>query len=73
MLRLYTDGGKPEHEANLQMEQNRFQTIALPLYALLTPADEIIATFPGLTRNEEEFVAFLEQGLATSPVLALKE
>ncbi len=73
LLRLYTDGGKPEHEANLQMEQNRFQTIALPLYALLTPADEIIATFPGLTRNEEEFVAFLEQGLATSPVLALKE
>ena len=63
LLRLYTDGGKPEHEANLKMEQNRFQTIALPLYALLTPADEIIATFPGLTRNEKEFVAFLEKGL----------
>ncbi len=63
LLRLYTDGGKPEHEANLQMEQDRFQTIALPLYALLTPADEIIATFPGLTRNEDAFVAFLEKGL----------
>ena len=63
LVRLYTDGGKPEHEANLRMEQDRFQTIALPLYALLTPADEIIATFPGLTRNEEEFVAFLEKGL----------
>ena len=73
LVRLYTDGGKPEHEANLQMEKDRFQTIALPLYALLTPRDEIIATFPGLTRSKEEFVAFLEQGLATSPVLALKE
>ena len=71
LVRLYTDGGKPEHTANLQMEQDRFQTIALPLYALLTPTDEIIATFPGLTRSEEEFVAFLEQGLATPPVLAL--
>ncbi len=73
LVRLYTDGGKPEHKANLQMEQDRFQTIALPLYALLTPTDEIIATFPGLTRSEEEFVAFLEQGLATPPVLALRE
>ena len=63
LVRLYTDGGKPEHEANLQMEKDRFQTIALPLYALLTPTDEVIATFPGLTRSLEEFVAFLEQGL----------
>ena len=63
LLRLYTDGGKPEHEANLEMEKDRFQTIALPLYALMTPADEIIATFPGLTRSEEDFVAFLEQGV----------
>ena len=63
LVRLYTDGGKPEHEANLQMEKDRFQTIALPLYALLTPTDEVIATLPGLTRSLEEFVAFLEQGL----------
>ena len=63
LLRLYTDGGKPEHEANLEMEKDRFQTIALPLYALMTPADEIIATFPGLTRSEEDFVAFMEQGV----------
>ncbi len=73
LVRLYTDGGKPEHEANLRMEQDRFRTIALPLYALMTPGDQIIATFPGLTRSEGAFVSFLEQGLATPPVLALKE
>ncbi len=63
LVRLYTDGGEPEHEANLEFERDRFGTIALPLYALLSPQDEILATFPGLTRNEGEFVAFLESGL----------
>ena len=69
LVRLYTDGGKPEHEANLQMEKERFRTIALPLYALMTPDDQIIDTFPGLTRNEDEFISFLERGLASSGIL----
>ncbi len=63
LVRLYTDGVKPEHEANLQFEKERFGTIALPLYALMSPEDQIIATFPGLTRSEDEFVAFLEKGV----------
>lgn len=63
LVRLYTDGGGPEHEANLKFERDRFGTIALPLYALVSPQDEILATFPGLTRSEDEFVAFLASGL----------
>lgn len=63
LVRLYTDGMEPEHEANRQFEEERFQTIALPFYALMTPDDETIATFPGLTRNSQEFVEFLEKGL----------
>ena len=63
LVRLYTDGGKPEHEANRRLEQERFATIALPFYALMSPEDEVLATFPGLTREPEEFVGFLETGL----------
>ncbi len=63
LVRLYTDGGEPEHDRNRELEQERFQTIALPFYALLSPEDEVIATFPGLTRNRQEFVDFLAEGL----------
>ncbi|MFQ6674349.1 MAG: protein-disulfide reductase DsbD family protein [Fidelibacterota bacterium] len=63
LVRLYTDGTKPEHKENLKMEQERFGTIALPLYAIMSPQDEIIATFPGLTRDVDKFVAFLSKGL----------
>ena len=63
LVRLYTDGGKAQHKANLEMERKRFGTIAIPLYALMNAKDEIIAQFAGLTRNEEEFVGFLQLGL----------
>lgn len=63
LVRLYTDGTEEEHERNRQMEQDRFHTIALPYYALITPRDETIATFPGLTRNSDEFVEFLRKGV----------
>lgn len=63
LVRLYTDGGAPEHERNLRFEQERFATIALPFYAVMSPEDEALITFPGLTRNAEEFVAFLQEGL----------
>jgi thiol:disulfide interchange protein DsbD len=63
LVRLYTDGTGPEHEANRRLEEERFSTIALPFYALISPADETIATFPGLTRDRAEFIRFLESGL----------
>jgi thiol:disulfide interchange protein DsbD len=63
LVRLYTDGTKPEHEANRKFEEERFNTIALPFYALISPEDETIATFPGLTRNPAEFIEFLEKAL----------
>ena len=63
LVRLYTDGRNPEHRENLRFEQSRFQTIALPLYAIMSPGDEIITSFPGLTRNKEEFIGFLRSGL----------
>ena len=64
LVRLYTDGTELEHEENLRFEQDRFGTIALPLYAVMSPQDEILSTFPGLTRNREKFINFLKNGLA---------
>ena len=61
-VRLYTDGDGSEYDRNRLFEQNRFGTIALPFYVILSPDDEEIARFPGLTRNPEEFVKFLTQG-----------
>ena len=63
LVRLYTDGRKPEHEENLRFEQTRFDTIALPFYAIMSPQDQIVVTLAGLTRDRKEFIDFLRQGL----------
>ena len=63
LVRLYTDGPELEHEENLRFEEERFGTIALPYYAVMSPQDELIVTFPGLTRVVEDFVGFLDRGL----------
>jgi thiol:disulfide interchange protein DsbD len=65
LVRLYTDGTEAEHEANMKLEEERFGTIALPFYALISPDNRTIATFPGLTRNPEEFIDFLRKGLTS--------
>ncbi len=63
LVQLYTDGTEAEHEANLKFEQERFGTIALPLYVIMSPQDELLVKHEGLTRDPQEFVAFLDEGL----------
>jgi thiol:disulfide interchange protein len=58
-VRLYTDGSGSLYESQQKMESDRFGTVALPLYVILSPEDKSAATFPGLTRSPEEFLAFL--------------
>ncbi|MGH9947373.1 MAG: protein-disulfide reductase DsbD family protein [Pyrinomonadaceae bacterium] len=60
-VRLYTDGEGEPYEGFQKMQEQRFGTVALPLYAIISPDDQIIATFAGLTRSEDEFVAFLKK------------
>ena len=64
LVRLYTDGSGQEHEANRRLESERFGTIALPYYAVVSKDDEIIGTFPGLTRDPQKFIKFLEESAA---------
>lgn len=59
---LYTDGEGEVYERQQKMEQDMFGTVALPFYAILDGNGKTIATFPGLTRNSQEFVEFLKKG-----------
>lgn len=63
LVQLYTDGG-PNHKEKQQYEIDRFGTAALPFYVILSPEDEVITTFPGMTRNLDDFLDFLDEGLA---------
>ncbi len=63
LVRLYTDGQGKVYENNRAFQEKRFGTVALPLYVTISPEDETLTTFPGLTRKPQEFVRFLEDGL----------
>lgn len=60
-VKLFTDGEGEPYEGFQKMQEQRFGTVALPLYAIITPEDQIVARFEGLTRNENEFVNFLRK------------
>ena len=60
MVDLYTDGTDAESEKNQRLEDRKFGTASIPFYALMDADQNVIATFPQLTRNPREFLAFLE-------------
>jgi thiol:disulfide interchange protein len=57
--RLYTDGQGEVYERQQRYQQDRFKTVALPLYAIVEPDQRVVATFAGLTRDPAEFLRFL--------------
>lgn len=62
LVRLFTDGEGPIFERNQRFQEQRFGTVALPLYAILSPDGQTRATHVGVARDVGQFVAFLEQG-----------
>jgi thiol:disulfide interchange protein DsbD len=62
-VQLYTDGWGQQYEDNQRYQKEQFGTVALPLYAILNPQGNKIATFPGMTRKPEEFLQFLRAPL----------
>ncbi len=62
LVQLFTDGGENYREKQ-NYEIERFGTAALPYYVLLTSEDKVIAEFPGMTRNVDEFLSFLDKAL----------
>jgi thiol:disulfide interchange protein DsbD len=62
LVRLYTDGEGEPYEDFQKMQEEKFSTVALPFYAVVKSTGERIKTFPGLTRDETEFLSFLKTG-----------
>jgi thiol:disulfide interchange protein DsbD len=67
LVELYCDAGDAVNDANQALELKMFNTVAQPFYAILDPDETPIATFPGLTKNPAEFLAFLQKGAAGAP------
>jgi thiol:disulfide interchange protein len=70
LVDLYTDGTDAASEANQKREEDKFQTVAIPFYVLYDANQNVLATFPGLTRKPEEYISFLNtKAPALSPGL----
>jgi thiol:disulfide interchange protein DsbD len=61
LVELYADGGDATSDANSKLEQDKFQTIAEPFYAIMRPDESVVATSSGLTRDPAVFAAFLQK------------
>ena len=58
-VELFTDGTDAASERNQALENSKFSTVAIPYYAILDADEKVVASFPGLTRDPQEFVRFL--------------
>ena len=58
LVRLFTDGGK-KGPTNLQLQIDRFQTVALPYYVILSPEGNFLRYFSGISLNPKDFYTFL--------------
>ena len=61
LVKLYTDGSGEKYAVNRKMQEDRFGTIALPFYVITDNGDNPLANFPGLTRDVNEFITFLDK------------
>ncbi len=61
LVSLYTDGEGEIYYQQQQFQEKTFQTVALPFYAIFDSSGKPIDTFPGLTRNPQEFIDFLRK------------
>jgi thiol:disulfide interchange protein len=64
LVELYTDGADAASEQNQQLQLSKFRTIAIPYYVIFDTNQNVVATFPGATRDASEFLAFLRKGAA---------
>jgi len=64
LSRLYTDGEGEIYERQQALQEEKFGTVALPLYAVVDADGKVRATFSGLTRDPANFIAFLRRARA---------
>ena len=64
LVDLYTDGTDASSEKNQEMESFRYDTVAIPFYAIVDADDKTISTFAGLTRDPAEWQNFLNKAVS---------
>ena len=62
LAKLYTDRGTPEDERNKKLQQDQFETVALPFYAVVDPTGATLAELGGKA-STQEFAEFLDTAL----------
>jgi thiol:disulfide interchange protein DsbD len=60
LVELYTDGTDAASDENQKLQLELFKTVAIPYYAILDPDGKVVASYPGLTHNPAEYLAFLQ-------------
>jgi len=65
LVDLYTDGTDEASQANQKLEESKFGTIAEPFYVIYDGDQDVIATFPQVTRDTAEYLAFLNTAAKT--------
>jgi thiol-disulfide isomerase/thioredoxin len=68
LVDLYTDGTDAASQTNQKLEEDKFKTVAIPFYVLYDSNQNVLATFPGLTRKPEEYLAFLNMRGSSAPL-----
>jgi thiol:disulfide interchange protein DsbD len=58
-VRLFTDGADESNARQQKLQEEKFNTVALPLYAVVDPQGNTRGQFLGMTRKSDEFIAFL--------------
>ena len=58
-VRLFTDGQDESNARQQKFQEDKFNPVALPLYAVVDGEGNIRGQFLGMTRNSDEFIAFL--------------
>jgi thiol:disulfide interchange protein len=59
LVELYTDGTDAASQANQKLEEEKFQTVAIPYYVLYDANRNVLATFADKTSDAQQYLAFL--------------
>ena len=62
LVKLYTDRRGEPYASNKKLQQEKYGSVALPLYVILSPDTDFIAS-KAFTRDINEFATFLNKGI----------
>ena len=60
-VQLHTDGLDAKSKYNNQLQQRKFGTVAIPLYAVVSPDEKELGRLEGLHRDPQVFISFLQK------------